>query len=89
MLNSVYFDGIQLYEEEIGASHSYDGEGSVISARDLKGATTSFEYNGNDDLVKSVLSDGANYTGCAGEARKHVREEPAGDIIGIANLREK
>ena len=69
MLNSVYFDGIQLYEEEFGASYSYDGEGSVISARDLKGATTSFEYNGNDDLVKSVLSDGANYTGCAGEAR--------------------
>ena len=69
MLNSAYFDGIQLYEEEFGASYSYDGEGNVVSARDLKGETTRFEYNGNDDLVKSVLSDGANYTGCAGEAR--------------------
>ena len=55
--NKVYFDGIQLFKETFGASYTYDSEGNVISATDLQGKVTTYEYQ-NNDLTKEILPDG-------------------------------
>ena len=63
-VNTVYFDGIQLYKESFGNSYEYDEDGNVVSIVDLQKQTTQYEYNANQDLVKQILPTGAelNYT---------------------------
>lgn len=62
-MNTVYFDGIQLYKEQFGNSYTYDDDGNVISVVDLQKQTTEYEYT-NNDLTKQILPSGAelNYT---------------------------
>ncbi|MBR4108919.1 MAG: hypothetical protein IKK41_01140, partial [Oscillospiraceae bacterium] len=60
--NTVFFDGIQLFKEEFGSSYTYDGDGNVISVRDLQGKTTNYEYNTNGDLTKILQDNKAKMT---------------------------
>ena len=53
-LNTASFDGIQLYKEEYGQSYQYDANGNVTSTVDLAKQNASFQYNGSNDLVKSI-----------------------------------
>ncbi len=61
--NTVYFDGIQLYKERFGETYSYDSDGNLVSAVDLQGKTTSYEYT-NNNLTQLSLPTGVveNYT---------------------------
>jgi len=62
-VNTVSFDGIQLYKEEFGNSYTYDENGNVVSVQDLQKQKTTYEYT-NNDLTKETLPTGAelNYT---------------------------
>ena len=55
-VNTIYIDGIQLFEEEFGTSYTYDENGNVISVVDLQKKNTTYEY-ANNDLTK-ILEDG-------------------------------
>ena len=56
-VNTVYFDGIQLFKEEFGNSYTYDEEtGELISVVDLQKQETTYEYDTNSDL-KKILQD--------------------------------
>jgi len=55
-INTVYFDGIQLYKEEFGTSYTYDDKGNVISVVDLQKQRTDYEYDTDGDLTK-ILQD--------------------------------
>ena len=55
-VNTIYIDGIQLFEEEFGTSYTYDDDGNVISVVDLQKKNTTYEY-ANNDLTK-ILEDG-------------------------------
>ena len=57
-VNTVCFDGIQLYKEEFGSSYTYDEDGNIVSVVDLQKQTTSYEYTDND-LTKEILPSGA------------------------------
>ena len=57
-MNTVYFDGIQLYKEEFGTSYTYDEDGNVISVVDLQKQLTEYEYE-NNDLKGITLPTGA------------------------------
>lgn len=57
-MNTVYFDGIQLYKEEFGTSYTYDEDGNVISVVDLQKQLTEYEYE-NNDLKGVTLPTGA------------------------------
>ncbi|MBW8383841.1 MAG: DNRLRE domain-containing protein, partial [Youngiibacter sp.] len=61
-LNTTYFDGIQLYREEYGQSYQYDSNGNVTSTVDLAKQNTSFDYNTQNDLVKSTDPKGSFFT---------------------------
>ncbi len=56
-VNTVWFDGIQLYREEFGSSYTYDDEGNVTSVTDLQKKQTTYEYSGNN-LTKEILPSG-------------------------------
>lgn len=58
-VNTVYFDGIQLFKEEFGNSYTYDEDGNVISVVDLQKQLTTYEYdeNSNLEMVKQVIGD--------------------------------
>lgn len=60
-VNSVMFDGIQLYKEELGDSYTYDSKGNVVSTADLAKQNSSFAYNGSNDLVKSIDPKGSEF----------------------------
>lgn len=55
-VNTVYFDGLQLFKEEFGVSYTYDDDGNVISVVDLQQKNTTYEYS-NNDLTK-IMQDG-------------------------------
>ena len=55
-VNTVYFDGLQLFKEEFGVSYTYDDDGNVISVIDLQQKNTTYEYS-NNDLTK-IMQDG-------------------------------
>ncbi|MDP4146929.1 MAG: DNRLRE domain-containing protein [Bacillota bacterium] len=49
--NSAYFDGVQAYKDEFGASYQYDSKGNVVSTASLASQNSKFDYNGTNDLV--------------------------------------
>jgi len=58
-VNTVLFDGIQLYKEEFGYTYSYDDNGNITSIEDLEGQTTEYTYNEEQELTEVELSTGA------------------------------
>ena len=60
-VNTVYFDGIQLFKEQFGNSYTYDGNGNVTAVKDIQGQTTTYEYI-NNNLTKQILPTGATFT---------------------------
>ena len=56
-VNTVYFDGIQLYKEEFGTSYTYDEKGNVTSVKDLQEQTTTYQYDANSNLTQ-IIQDG-------------------------------
>ena len=56
-VNTVLFDGIQLYKEEFSTSYTYDKDGNIKTVTDIQGQTTRYEY-ANNDLTKEILPDG-------------------------------
>ena len=65
-LNTVYFDGIQLYKEEFGNSYTYDNYHNVKTATTAEGEVYSFNYDtyGNNTSV-SIASGGSTITSTA------------------------
>ena len=61
-VNTVYFDGIQLYKEEFGSSYTYDEDGNVISVTDLQKQKTTYEYDDDNNLVKEILPNNTEYS---------------------------
>lgn len=61
-MNTVYFDGIQLYREEFGTSYTYDDKGNVISVVDLQKQNTTYEYDANNNLKKIIQDNKAKMT---------------------------
>ncbi len=55
-MNTVFFDGIQLFRENFGSSYTYDEDGNVISVVDLQKKTTTYEYDEESNLTK-ILQD--------------------------------
>lgn len=58
-LNTVYFDGIQLFKEEFGHSYVYDDNGNVVSVTDLQNQTTDYEYT-NNHLTAITMGTGSD-----------------------------
>ncbi len=63
-VNTVLFDGIQLFKETFGSSYTYydtddDGVYEVISVVDLQNQITEYDYDGKKNLVKVTLPSGA------------------------------
>jgi RHS repeat-associated protein len=50
--NYAYFDNVQLYKEEFGASYQYDSKGNIISTKDLAKQQSDFKYDGEDKLTE-------------------------------------
>ncbi len=61
-VNTVYFDGIQLYKEEFGSSYTYDDKGNVKSVTDLQKQTTTYEYDTSSNLTKVIQNGNAKMT---------------------------
>jgi RHS repeat-associated protein len=57
-LNTVYFDGAQVYREEFGKTYLYDDKGNLISAKDMEGNTDLTTYDDSNQLLKQVNADG-------------------------------
>ena len=57
-MNSVCFDGIQLFREEFGNSYTYDANGNVTMSKDTEGEKTTYTYDNKGDLKKAVLPTG-------------------------------
>ena len=62
-VNTVYFDGIQLFKEQFGSRYSYDDNGNVTKVEDTEGQETTYQYT-NNNLTKEILPTGVtmNYT---------------------------
>lgn len=61
-LNTVYFDNVQLFKEELGHSYVYDSKGNLTSVTDLQKQKTTYDYDSNNNLVKMTLPSGASQT---------------------------
>lgn len=53
-VNTVFFDGIQLYKEKLGYNYLYDNNGNIVKVSDVHDYHTSYEYEDNQ-LTKSIL----------------------------------
>lgn len=60
--NTIYFDNLGLFKEEFGESYQYDKKGNLITSQDLAKQNSTFQYSGNDLLIKSVNPKGGNFT---------------------------
>jgi len=60
-VNTVYFDGIQLFKDGFGAKLEYDEDGNVISILESNNKSSSYEYTEND-LTREILTTGAELT---------------------------
>ncbi|MBE6939730.1 MAG: RHS repeat protein [Ruminococcaceae bacterium] len=54
-MNTVYYDGLQLFKEEFGQSYTYEDD-KLVSTIDLQKQKTSYEYT-NNNLTKILLND--------------------------------
>ena len=70
-VNTVWFDGIQLYKDGFGTSYKYDTNGDVISQTDAMGRTTTYEYtdrlltkanNPDETITEYIYDDYKNIT---------------------------
>ena len=61
-VNTVCFDGIQLFKEQFGTSYTYDENGNVTSVVDLQKQTTTYEYDANNNLTKVIQDNKAKMT---------------------------
>ena len=50
--DDVYFDNVQLFNENFGSEYSYDSNGNIISAKDINDNTVNTNYNQNNDIIK-------------------------------------
>ena len=60
--NDVYFDNVGLFKEEYGTSYTYDSKGNIISCKDLANQNSTFQYDGDNNLIKSVNPKGGKFT---------------------------
>ena len=61
-VNTVYFDGLQLFKEEFGVSYTYDDEGNVKSVIDLQKKTTEYEYDSDNNLTQIIQDENVKMT---------------------------
>lgn len=62
-VNTVYFDGIQLFKEKFGSTYTYDPEtGDVISVVDLQNKRTEYEYDTDGNLTQIIQDDNVEMT---------------------------
>ena len=55
-VNTVYFDGIQLYRERFADNYTYNANGNVEKVEDLQGNTTKYTYE-NNNLMQVIQND--------------------------------
>ncbi len=61
-VNTVYFDGIQLFKETFGQSYTYDDDGNITSVTDLQNQRTDHIFDSDNHLIKTFLPSGAELT---------------------------
>ena len=61
-VNEAYFTNFQLTKEEFGVSYIYDVKGNVTSVKDISKQNSTFEYNGNNDLMTFTNPSGGKFT---------------------------
>ena len=62
-VNTMFFDGIQLYKEQFGYAYTYDSRGNITEARDLQGGTTVYTYDETtNNLMGISYPDGTTIT---------------------------
>ena len=61
-VNTVYFDGLQLFKEEFGVSYTYDEDGNVISVIDLQKKNTEYEYDSDNNLTQIIQDENVKMT---------------------------
>ena len=61
-VNTVLFDGIQLYKEQFGSSYTYDDDGNVVSVVDLQKQTTTYQYDSSHNVTKILQDNVAKMT---------------------------
>ena len=61
-VNTVYFDGIQLFKEEFGSSYTYNDDGDVVSVVDLQKQETTYEYDTSGNLTQIIQDNKAKMT---------------------------
>lgn len=54
-VNYSYFTQFGLYKDEFGTSYAYDDKGNVTQIDDLAKQRSTFEYNGNNDLIQATM----------------------------------
>lgn len=60
--NEIYFDNVGIFKEEFGESYQYDSNGNLISSQDLAKQNSTFNYSGNNDLLKNINPKGGSFT---------------------------
>ncbi len=50
--DDVYFDNVQLFNENYGSRYTYDSNGNILSAKDINDNTVNTNYNANNDIIK-------------------------------------
>ncbi len=61
-VNEAYFDNVGLFKEEHGTSYTYDSKGNIISTQELANQKSTFEYNNDNNLIKSINPKGGSFT---------------------------
>ena len=80
--NETYYDNVGLFKEDYGQSYSYDSKGNVISSQDMAKQKTTLQYDGNDNLIKSIDPKGGNIAYTYDTVYKH-RLTKAVSSIGL------
>ena len=59
-VNTVWFDGIQLFKERFGSSYTYDEKGNVTSVTDIQGGVTEYTIDSDTQNITAIeLPDGS------------------------------
>ena len=70
-VNTAYFDNLQLYKEEFGTTYNYDSSGKIQSVVDIAKQESKFEYDTNNNLIKSTNPNGGKFNYTYSQDTKH------------------
>lgn len=60
-VNEAYITNVALYKDHFGQSYQYDSKGNLITSKDLAKEQNTFNYDGNDNLIKTTNPKGGTF----------------------------